>query len=490
MSDSPLDVLIVGAGFSGICAAIQLKRAGITKILMVDQSRELGGTWQANIYPGAACDVESHVYSFSFEPWPYWSHTFARQPEIFAYMRHCAAKYDLHPHMRLGTRITRAAFDPSAGLWTVWGIDQQNNSQEWTARALISAVGGLSRPVWPQVSGLKDFGGPAFHTARWDYSVDLSKARVGVIGTGASAIQVIPAIADRVRHLTVFQRTPPWILPRPDRPIPPAERRLYALFPWLQRLQRARLYCGLEAHAIPFIHQPALMRVAQGWAADWLDVCVPDPSLKKLLTPNYSIGCKRILLSNDYYKTLQRPNVSLVPHGVTQITPTGALDAAQTHHDLDALIFATGFDAAESLSPFAITGLDGADLNQQWAASGAEAFKGTTVSGFPNLFFLMGPNTALGHNSVIIMIEAQTRYAVAAIKTLLDNNLRSINLRPEPQRAYNDALQRKLDRTVWASGCKSWYRTSTGKNTTLWPGFTWTFALQTRRFDPQHYDLK
>jgi cation diffusion facilitator CzcD-associated flavoprotein CzcO len=482
---APLDVLVIGTGFGGLCAGIKLQEAGIDRFLIVEQADDLGGTWRDNRYPGAACDVQSHLYSYSFFPWPHWTRAFAQQAEIWDYMRACVSRYGLESKLRFKTRVTALAFDAARGVWEV----EAACGARFEARAVISATGGLSRPVLPTLPNLDRFGGEAFHTARWPAGAALGGKRVGVIGTGASAIQVIPAIAGQVGHLTVFQRTAPWVLSRPDHPISEAARRRFARFPALQWLERQRLYWRLEARGAAFVVAPRALAVAEGWGRDWINAQVQDPALRAKVTPTFRIGCKRILMSNDYYAALQRPNVTLTS-AAADVSEGGVTDADGQHHPLDALIFATGFDAAESLSPFGVKGLGGRDLNETWRAQGgAEAYRGTTIAGFPNLFLLAGPNTGLGHSSMIFMLEAQVRYVLEALSLLRARGLRYVDVKPEAQRRYNDGLQARLQRTIWASGCQSWYRTREGKNTTLWPGFTAGFWLQMRRFDPDRYDL-
>ena len=485
MEDSRLDhVLIVGTGFSGLGVAIALKQAGIDEFTILEQADRVGGTWRDNHYPGAACDVQSHLYSFSFEPNPEWSRMFAPQAEILAYLDRCADKYDLRRHIRFGTAVTRATFDERAGLWTV----ETQRGASLKARTLVSGCGPLSRPALPDIPGLATFAGKTFHSARWDHSFALEGKTVAIIGTGASAIQIVPAIAPRVGKLRVFQRTAPWIMPKPDREMRPGERAIFARVPLAQKVRRLALYWQREALALGFVARPGILKFAERFAKKYLEVSVKDPALRAKLTPDYRMGCKRILPTNDYYPALQRPNVELVTDGIAEVRAHGIVTRDGTEHAVDAIVLATGFEAAEAVAPFEVRGRGGRDLSATWQ-EGAEAYLGTAVSGFPNLFFVVGPNTGLGHSSMVLMIESQVRYIVSAIRATRERGAKIVDVRPEVQERYNAALQAKLPQTVWASGCKSWYQTKSGKNTTLWPGFTFAFRHRTRRFVPSEYEI-
>ena len=477
-------VVIVGTGFAGLGMAIRLKQAGFDDFTILDQADSIGGTWRDNHYPGAACDVPSHLYSFSFEPNAHWARSFGDQKEILAYLNHCADKYGLRPHMRLGTRVLGATFDERTGIW-----DVATSGGPLRARFLVVGSGPLSRPSYPEIPGLETFAGKTFHSARWDHSYSLEGKNVAVIGTGASAIQIAPAIAPRVARLDVFQRTPPWIVPKPDVAIPPRAQALFARAPSLQALARIAIYWLLEWRAYGFVVDPSFKRKAEAEASEYMASQVRDAALRARLTPNYALGCKRVLPSNDYFATVQRPNVELVTSGIERIVPHGIVTKDGRERALDAIVLATGFHAAEARAPFEIRGKDGRDLDRVWE-SGAEAYLGTSVAGFPNLFFLVGPNTGLGHNSLVFMIEAQVKYVIDAIRTTRARNLKFVDVRAEVQRRYNAELQAKMARTVWSTGgCKAWYTTRTGKNTTLWPGFTFDFRFRTRRFDGAAYHL-
>jgi cation diffusion facilitator CzcD-associated flavoprotein CzcO len=478
-------VVIVGSGFGGLGMAIRLRHAGFHDFTVLERDDGVGGTWRANHYPGAACDVESHLYSFSFEPNPSWSRVFPPQKEILAYLERCADKYDVRGHLRLGTVATSATFDETTGLWTV----ETNKGERIVARAIVAATGGLSRPAYPQIPGLDRFRGRTFHTARWDDAYPLAGKAVGIIGTGASAIQIVPAIAQEVGTLAVFQRTPPWILPKRDRAIPPEEQERFRKAPTLQRLARYEQYWRHEIAAVGFVKDPRLLKWASTFARRHLDRSVADPALRAKLLPRYTMGCKRVLLSNDYYLALARDHVEVVTEGIREVTPRGVLTADGKERRLDALVLATGFEAAEVVAPFAVRGRGGRDLNDAWR-DGAEAFLGITVSGFPNLFLIVGPNTGLGHTSMIFMIESQIAYVESCLTAMRARRLRHVDVRADAQARYNRTLQAKLARTVWSTGgCTSWYRTRDGKNTTLWPGFTFEYRFRTRRWDPLDYEV-
>jgi len=476
-------VLIVGSGFAGLGMAIRLKQAGIDDFVVLEQASGIGGTWRDNHYPGAACDVQSHLYSFSFEPWPEWSREFAPQKEILAYLEHCADKYGVRPHIRFGARVTRARWNEDESVWEVATSD----GDEIRARVLVPGCGPLSRPVMPDIPGLESFQGKTFHSARWDDSFPLEGKTVAVIGTGASAIQIVPEIAPRVGKLFVYQRTPPWLMPKPDGEIPAWKRAAFRRVPAAQQLARQRIYWTRELMALGFVVEPRIMKVAERFVHRHLRNKVADPVLRDKLTPRYTMGCKRVLPTNDYLPALQRPNVELVTAPIAEIRAHSIATRDGVERAVDAIVLATGFEAAEQVAPFEIRGRDGRELNEVWT-DGAEAYLGTSVAGFPNLFMLIGPNTGLGHTSMIVMIESQVAYVLDAVKRMRARHLESVEVRPDVQAVYNTELQRRLANTVWASGCMSWYLTRTGKNTTLWPGFTFEFRMRTRRFDASAYD--
>lgn len=484
MTEKSDHILIIGTGFAGLGMGVRLKQAGIHDFTILERAGGVGGTWRDNHYPGAACDIESHLYSFSFEPNPRWSRTYATQPEILAYLEHCADKYGLRPHIRFNTAVTGATFDERSGLWTL----KTRDGKSLRARVVVSGSGGLTEPAYPDIPGLRSFEGKTFHSARWDHTYPLDGKTVAVIGTGASAVQIVPAIAPRVGKLLVFQRTPPWIIPKHDPAIPPRTQELFRRAPFLQQLARDAIYLRHELFGIGFALEPRVLKLAEGLVRRHIASSVRDRALREKLMPSYRLGCKRILPTNDFYPALQRDNVDLVTEGIDEIRPRGIVTRDGVEHAVDAIILATGFEAAEAQAPFETRGRGGLDLDAAWQ-NGAEAYLGTTVAGFPNLFIIVGPNTGLGHNSMVLMIESQIAYIVSAVKAMRARDLKLVDVRADVQARYNARIHERLGRTVWASGCKSWYQTRSGKNTTLWPGFTFEYRFRTRRFDPNDYDL-
>jgi len=479
-------VAIIGSGFGGIGMAAALIRAGVTDVVLLERAADLGGTWRDNSYPGAACDVPSHLYCFSFAPNPGWSRSFSPQPEIWSYLRRVAAREGVTGKIRFGEEVTSARWDPAARLWRV-----ETTTSTLTARFLVSAAGPLSDPMIPDIPGLGTFSGTVFHSAAWDHGYDLAGRNVAVIGTGASAVQFVPEIQPLAGQLTVFQRTPPWILPRRDRQISRLEHWMFRHMPVTQRIARAGIYCGREAYALGFVKDPSIMRAAEAVALRHLHRQVPDPELRARLTPSYRMGCKRILLSSDYYPALTQPNVSLVTGGVKEIREKSVLTSDGAEHQVDALIFGTGFHVTDFPFAHRIFAADGVSLASRWSARpGQTAFRGTTTARFPNLFVLTGPNTGLGHTSQVFMIEAQIRYVLSALVHARRHGVDRIEVRPRAQASFDRVVQRKMRRTVWLTGgCKSWYLDAQGRNIALWPDFTWIYAWQARRFDPSNYDL-
>ena len=483
--DQHHDVLIVGAGFSGLGAAIRLRQAGRHDFAVLERADDVGGTWRDNSYPGAACDVPSHLYSLSFAPNPRWSRSFSAQPEIQRYLRSLVTRFDLGRHLRLGHEMTDARWDDAAGRWRV-----RTGRGTFTARVLVVGTGPLSEPKLPPLAGLDTFDGVAFHSARWRHDRDLAGRHVAVIGTGASAIQFVPRIAPDVASLTVFQRTPPWIIPRADRSITGAERWLYEHLPPTRLAVRAGIWTGRETLAIGMTVRPTLLTALAAHARAHLYRQVPDPELRARLLPDYRIGCKRILLSNDYYPALTRPNVHVVDTPIERVEPDAVATTDGARHPVDTIVFGTGFEATRPPIADQITGRDGLRLADAWA-DGMSAYRGTTVAGFPNLFLLIGPNTGLGHNSMIYIIESQLNYLMTALSKMDEYGIDAVEVDPGAQQAYNEALQRRLGPTVWLTGgCASWYLDANGRNTTLWPSFTWRFRRLTRTFDPRGYHLR
>ncbi|HWG13308.1 MAG TPA: NAD(P)/FAD-dependent oxidoreductase [Streptosporangiaceae bacterium] len=479
-------VAIIGSGFGGIGMAARLKRAGVHDLVVLERDDALGGTWRDNSYPGAACDVPSHLYCFSFAPNPDWSRSFSPQPEIWAYLNRVAAAEGVTGHIRFGHEVTAARWDPGGSLWRL----DIRGGRQLTARFLVSAAGPLADPLVPDLPGLENFAGTVFHSAAWDHRHDLTGRKVAVIGTGASAIQFVPRIQPRAGRLDVYQRTPPWIIPRRDRAITPAEQWLFRHVPLTQKAARASIYLARESYALAFTKRPDIMRAAERIAQRHLHRQVYDPELRARLTPAYRMGCKRILLSNDFYPALTQPNVSLVTDGIAEIRDKSVVTRDGTERETDTIIFGTGFHVTDFPVAQRIWNGAGVSLAQQWTSPRPDAFRGTTAPGFPNLFVLTGPNTGLGHNSQVFMIEAQIRYVADAVRHTRRRGADRVEVRPGAQAAWDRTLQRKMRNTVWVTGgCHSWYLDSDGRNVTLWPDFTWAFAWQTRRFDPASYEV-
>jgi cation diffusion facilitator CzcD-associated flavoprotein CzcO len=478
------DVLIIGSGFGGLCVAIRLEQAGLGSYVVLESGSDVGGTWRVNTYPGCACDIPSHLYSYSFELNPDWSRMYPTQPEIWKYLQHCAKKYRVLPKIRFNSEVREACYDEAAQLWRV----RTQNGEAYTARIVVSAMGGLSRVSYPKIEGLEKFRGSLFHSAEWDHEAELKGRRVALIGTGASSVQIVPRIAPEVGRLHVFQRTPPWIVPKLDRSIHGWERSLFRRLPGYMRLFRTRLYLRQEVVGLGYTVKPKYMRLLEQYARRHLRKSVSDPGLREKLTPKYQIGCKRVLLSNDYLKTLCRPNVEVVSEGIAEVRESSVLTVDGQEREVDALIFCTGFRTTDLLSPVLFRGRNGVSLNQAWQ-SGAEAFRGVTVTGFPNLFMLIGPNSRVGYNSIVFMIEAQTRYILECLKLMRRNGADSIEARPEEQARFNARLQQRMGRTVYASGCKSWYLDESGKGTILWPGLSSQYWRDTRRLISSEYVL-
>ncbi|CAN5603875.1 NAD(P)/FAD-dependent oxidoreductase [soil metagenome] len=478
-------IVIAGSGFAGLGLAIRLKKAGIDDFVIYEKADRIGGVWRDNTYPGVACDVPAHLYSFSFEPNPRWTRLFAPQKEILAYLEHCADKYALRSHLRLGEGIRAATFDEKSGTWAV----ETTKGAKVEARVLVSASGhALTTPVLPNIRGIERFEGKIFHSARWDHSYSIAGKRVAVIGTGASAIQIVPNIVDQVAKLVVYQRTAPWVLARPEVAITEKAQNLFARRPIIQKALRGAIYGFMESLAVGFVVDPRMNRFRERSARRFLEHSVPDRALRERLTPSFTLGCKRTLYSRDWYPALQRAHTTVVTDAIREITEHGIIDASGNEQALDAIVLATGFEAAEAAAPFELHGRDGQDIRTAWK-DGIEAYLGATIPGLPNLFLMLGPNTGLGHSSMIYMMESQMNYVVDAIQTMRKKKLRWVDVKRDVMRSFNDELQAKLVKTVWMNGgCQSWYKTKEGKNTTLWPDFTFQFRRRTRRFDLESYD--
>jgi cation diffusion facilitator CzcD-associated flavoprotein CzcO len=476
-------VVIIGSGFSGLGMAIRLKQAALEDFVILERAGDLGGTWRDNTYPGCQCDVESNLYSYSFAPSPRWSRTYAPQAEIWEYLRSCARKFELEKHLRYRHEVQSATWDDAAALWRI-----ETTAGLFSAGVLVAATGPLSEPSIPAIPGLAEFAGPRFHSAAWDHGVDLAGKRVAVIGTGASAIQFVPRIQPKAAQLYLFQRTPPWVLPHRDRPVRGLAQALYRTVPGWQRLVRSFDYWSRELFVIPFM-KPSPNSLPERLARTHLERQVSDPVLRARLTPRYAIGCKRILISNAYYPAIQEPNVELVTDDIREVRVRSIVTGDGHEREVDVIILATGFRVTET--PFAgrVTGRAGKRLADQWSPSPA-AYRGIAVAGFPNLFLLLGPNTGLGHTSVLVMVEAQLRYVMGCLRHLDRTGMSAIEVRREAQDGFNADVQSRLRDTVWnAGGCRSWYLDSSGRNTTIWPGMTWPYVRMLRRFDPAAYHL-
>jgi cation diffusion facilitator CzcD-associated flavoprotein CzcO len=475
-------VAIVGTGFAGLGMAIQLKRHGEDDFVVLERASDVGGTWRDNTYPGAACDIRSDLYSFSFAPNPDWSRRYGPQKEIQAYLRSTAKRFGVLPQILFGAELTRAEWNGSR--WLI-----ATTVETLTADVLVAGHGPLIEPVWPSIPGLASFAGPRFHSARWNHDVDFAGKRIAVIGTGASTIQFVPELQKVAGRVTVFQRTPPWIIPRGDRPTSERRRRLFRRFPLLQRASRGWIFRMAEIRFIGFRSRP-VGRVFQAVARRFLASQVPDAELRAKLTPDYRIGCKRILISSDFYAALGEENVDLVTSPIARIEPTAILTADGARREFDVLVCGTGFDATRPPIAKLIHGSDGRSLDTTWSQH-MSALRGTTIAGFPNLFLLVGPNTALGHNSIVYIIEAQLDYVLEALKLMNARGARSIEPRPAAQDAYNRNIQRDLAGSVWITGgCTSFYLDATGRNTTLWPHRASSFRRTLRHFDPDEYVIE
>lgn len=486
-SDCDTSVAILGAGFGGICMAIKLLERGQRDFLIFEKASSSGGTWRDNSYPGCACDVPSHLYSYSFAQRTGWSRRYAPQSEILDYIRDVAARHDLDDRILYDMPITALEWDDDERFWRLTAA----NGEQFTARAVVSAVGGLHLPAYPRIHGLEQFRGPAFHTSRWRHDVDLTGKRVAVIGAGASAVQVVPEIAPRVDRLFVFQRTPQWIMPRKDRPYSGLECAAYRFVPGLLRAARAFHYWKAEATALGFVVKPKWMREGEKRARRFLDASIPDPVLRKKLQPEYRMGCKRVLLSDAYYPALMRDNVELVTDRIKRITPEGMTTADGTTRDVDVIIHATGFRPFDQSAEIEVRGRDGRLLSDEWE-HGPQAYRGVAVTGFPNYFLIMGPNSGLGHNSILFMIEAQVRYILQCLSWLESERTDAVEVRAEIQRDFNRRLEDAQKHTVWKGesakgGCTSWYVHAGGRNTAMWPGFASSYWLSMLRADSRDF---
>lgn len=480
---SRVEHLVVGAGFAGLCAAIKLQEDGETDFLVVEKAGDVGGTWRDNTYPGAACDVPSQLYSFSFAPNPDWTSSYSPQPEIQAYLQRVAREAGVLDRFVFDTRLEDARWDDEAAQWVC-----TTSAGVVRSRTLVVGAGALSEPRLPDIDGLSDFGGEVFHSARWDHSVDLAGKRVAVIGTGASAIQIVPELQRVVGHLDVYQRTAPWIIPRNDRRYGRLEKAALRHVPGLQKLYRTGVYWARETYVPAFTIEPKIAWPARQAALANIRIGIKDPALRERVTPPFELGCKRVLISNAYYPALDADNVDLVTDGIARVSRDGIVTADGTERPVDAIVVATGFFTTELPIASRITGRGGRTIAAVWEERGMSAYKGTTVPGFPNLFFVVGPNTGLGHSSMVFVIESQVAYLCAAVRAMREGPYAAVEPTESATDRWNQRLQKRMARTVWSTGgCSSWYLDRHGNNTTLWPRATFTLRAQLSSFDPAAY---
>jgi cation diffusion facilitator CzcD-associated flavoprotein CzcO len=477
--------VIIGTGFSGLGMGIALQKQGVDFVIL-EKADEIGGTWRDNSYPGAACDVPSHLYSFSFEPKAGWTRMFSPQPEILDYLKSVTDKYGLRRYMVFNSLVERAYWDDTEYRWHVFTA----SGQSYITQFLISGAGALHIPSTPDIDGLDEFAGPTFHSAQWGHSVDLTGKAVAVIGTGASAIQVVPEIIDRVAGLQLYQRTPPWVVPRPNGAFPTALKRAFENVPGLRLAVRGAIYWALEGLAYGMTRRPVLLKGIEVVARWNIRRNVRDRALRKRLTPNFRAGCKRILYSDNYYRAVADPKTELITEGISRVTSDGIVTADGTERKVDVIVFATGFHVTDSYTYVGITGARGEDLVDRWGREGVAAHRGITVSDVPNIFFLLGPNTGLGHTSVVFMIESQIHYVAEAIAAVDSAGAQALAPTRLAQDQFNSELQDKLAGSVWnTGGCRSWYLDEHGYNRTLWSGFTWQYWLSTRSLKPAEYQF-
>jgi cation diffusion facilitator CzcD-associated flavoprotein CzcO len=478
------EIIIAGAGFSGLAMAIRLREAGHRDVLVLERSEDIGGVWQLNTYPGCTCDVPSHLYSLSFAPNPEWSHTYSPQAEIRDYLRQTADRFGIRAHIRTGVAVESASWDEAEQRWSLL-----TSGGAFTATTFISAVGPLTEPNWPDVPGLQDFEGKLMHSARWDHDYDLRGKRVASIGTGASAIQYVPRIAPEVERLHIFQRTPPWVMPHGNRPITERERRLYRRLPQAQRLVREGVYASRELMVVGMAKEPRLLRLVERLARSHMHKSITDPELLANVTPDYTVGCKRIVPSNQWYPALTRPNVELIPGALAEVRGRTVIAEDGAEREVDAIILGTGYHVTDI--PFAdcVRGRGGTLLQDAWDGS-PRAYLGASVPGFPNFFMLLGPNTGLGHSSMVYMIESQVDHVLGALDAMARAGASEIEVRSEAHARHNQEIDDRMRGTVWdIGGCSSFYIDRTGRNATLWPDWTWRFRQRCREAPLDAYRL-
>ncbi|WP_390893259.1 flavin-containing monooxygenase [Mycobacterium deserti] len=477
MPNHTYDTLIVGAGFTGIGAAIKLAEAGVDDFVILDRSDRIGGTWRDNTYPGAACDIPSLLYSFSFVKNPTWSRAYSPAGEIRQHIEDMADAFDVRRRIRFGVEVNGLEFGEADGVWIV----KTTGSKRFRAKTVVLASGPLPDHKWPDIRGLETYEGHKIHSARWDHGYDFAGKRVAVIGTGASAVQIIPELVKHAEFVKVFQRTPGWVTPRLDVAMPATAQTLFTKVPAVQQLARQILFWGHEASATALVWDSPLTGLVARLGKAHLRRQVKDPWMRRQLTPDFTPGCKRMLVSSDYYPALQQDNCKLIDWPIATMSPVGIRTSDGVEHHLDAVVFATGYDVHLTGPPYPITGIGGRSLADEWA-DGARAYKSIQASGYPNLFFMTGPNSGPGHNSLLVYVEGQIDYAVRAITTVLDENLRYLDVREEVQQRYNERIQKRLTKTTWMTGCNSWYLTKDGFNASMFPGFATQYLRQMRDF--------
>lgn len=474
-------IAIIGAGFGGIGVAIRLAQAGFRNVRIFDRADGVGGVWRDNTYPGAACDVPSPLYSYSFAPNHEWPNRYSEQPAILEYIDGCVDRFGLRDRLQLSTTVERAVFDDAEGRWRL-----ETDRGAFDADVLIPACGQLSEPAYPAIDGIDRFTGTAFHSARWRHDVDLSGKHVAVVGTGASAIQFIPRIAPQVERLTVYQRSAPYILPRFQTTYAGRHHRLFARLPILQKLERLGWFAFGEAGTYGMVRHPITSEPFRRWCLRHLHSKVADDELRRILTPDYAFGCKRVLFSENYYDAMVRPNVDVVPESVREVTATGLVSTSGVERPADVIIYGTGFRSKDFVAPMEIVGRGGRELNAEWAA-GERAHLGITVSGFPNMFLVYGPNTNLGSGSIVYVIESQANYVVDALQRLAARGGGWMDVRPEVLESFDRETQERLSRTVWQTGCESWYVDANGRNANNWPAQVLEYRRRTRQVDPADF---
>jgi cation diffusion facilitator CzcD-associated flavoprotein CzcO len=475
-------IAVIGAGFAGIGMGIQLKKAGYSNFTIYEKSQNLGGTWRDNTYPGCACDVASHLYSFSFEKNPYWPNVFSKSKDILHYLTHCVEKYGISSHIKLGKEVSELKYNQESLEWTL----KTSSKEKEIFDIVINGTGPLNKPFIPTIDGIEKFKGEIFHSSKWKHNCNLEGQAVACIGTGASAIQFIPAIVDKVKNLNVFQRTPTWLVPRFDRSYSTITKKCFAYIPGLNSIYRTFLYWRNEYYGLAILGYPGFNSMLQKASLFFLRLKVKDPALRKKLTPQYKIGCKRINISDAYYDALQKPNSDLITSPINSITENGIVTADGIEHRCDTIIFGTGFKTQEFLQPMHIYGCNDVDLTQSWRDK-AKSFMGISVSGFPNFFLLLGPNTGLGHNSVIFMIESQIKFIMTTLQFMYSKDVQAVDVKEEHQENFYLKSQKKLKRLSWGSGCNSWYLSKSGENFTIWPGFSFSYWCKTIKFPVEKY---